>query len=165
MKYFFPVLMGATILFGVGLTFTPIIMELLWPASQTSYQRAPEDDARRAMADWFSVPLKDVKAAHSIRQQAVQGTRTWFYFAMPRKGVEQFIIEHRLQQRPLSDAVLQQQWLANKPPVDWWQPARLQRETYFRGSDGRHNVALIYNADEQQGFMQIQTQATSRNDF
>jgi len=165
MKYFFPVLMGATILFGVGLTFTPIIMELVWPASQTSYQRAQADDARRAIADWFGVPLNEVQAAQSIRQHAVQGTTTWFYFAMPRKGVEQFIIQHRLQQRPLSDTVLQQQWLANKPPVDWWQPARLKRETYFSGNDGRNNVTLIYNATEQQGFMQIQTQPTPRNDF
>ncbi len=155
MKYFFTVLMALTILFGIGLTVTPYIMEFFWPVGKTAFQSAKPEDTRHAVADWFAVPVEQVKSADSIRKLSSQGSMAWFRFSMPAHPVANFIGRNQLQQLELTSDVLQQVFLVDAPSVDWWQPDSLGRETYFKGNDGKSDVALIYNAEQEQGFMLV----------
>lgn len=158
MKYFFPVLMAVVILFGIALTVTPYLAEWLYPLPASSYQKAKPDDARKAVAEWFNVAPASVTDAQAIRQRTPEGTRAWFVFALPREPVAQFVVDARLQQQALSAESMQQVFMAVVPPVEWWQPASLGRETWFSGKSGTgQDLALVYNADKQQGFLLVKT--------
>lgn len=163
MKYFFPVLMGILILFGIVLTATPYIADWLLPVSASSYQQAKAEDARQAVADWFGVKSEQIKSAQAIRQRTAQGSYSWLVFEAAREPVAQFVINARLKQQALDQATLQAMWLANIPTVDWWQPAELKRETYFSGKTENRTVALIYNEALQKGYLLVKTIETASN--
>lgn len=157
MKYFFPILMAGLILAGITLTATPYIAELLFPSGKTSFQAAKPENTRQALANWFNTPLEAFSDTHGIKQQNADGSTEWFTFHVSRKPVEAFIYNHRLQQSELTPSLLQEIFLQNPPPVDWWQPSSLERQTYFRGSDEGRELGLIYNAELQHGFLIIKT--------
>lgn len=156
-KYFFPILMGVLILFGVILTVTPWVADYLMPAKTTSYRRAPAPEAQEALANWFNVRPSEVKYSEAIQYRTPTQKTAWFKFTIERTPVEQFIRSLRLKQEDLTSEVMQQRFLAQKPPVEWWQPAELTRQTYFTGVSAGQELNLIYNADLKQGYLLIHT--------
>lgn len=163
MKYFFPVLMGIVILFGVGLTLTPYIANWLLPVKASTYQQAKPEDARQAVADWFGAKPDQIKSAQALRRRTAEGHTSWLMFEASREPVVQFVMNARLTQQPLDQAVLQATWLANPPSVNWWQPAELKRETYFSGKAENRSLALIYNEELQKGYLLVKTTETAND--
>ncbi|TXH69794.1 MAG: hypothetical protein E6Q83_08110 [Thiothrix sp.] len=163
MKYFFPGLMGLVILLGIGMTLTPYIANWLLPVSTTNYQQAKPKDARQAVADWFGVKPEQIKSAQAIRQRTQEGNTNWFMFEASREPVAQFIRSARLPQINLDQAALQSVWLDKIPPVNWWQPAELKRETYFSGKTENRRLSLIYNEEQQKGYLLIDSIETAKD--
>lgn len=163
MKYFFPFLMGIVILLGVGLTLTPYIADWLLPVSAAHYQQAKPNDARQAIADWFGVQPEQIKSAQAIRRRTHEGNTSWLVFDASRDPVAQFVMNARLQQINLDQAALQSVWLDNPPPVDWWQPAKLQRETYFVGKTASRTLSLIYNEEQHKGYLVVKLVETAKD--
>lgn len=162
MKYFFPLLMALAILAGIGLTVTPYVAGLLFPASKTPWRTAEPLAATGALADWFAASPTDFQAVQGIEQRSAQGKTAWFTFKANRETVENFIRKNRLQQQDLTLGLMQQVFMKPPPPVDWWQPASLQRQTCFLGTDDGHELALIYDAQSQQGFLLMRQTAQTR---
>lgn len=163
MKYFFPFLMGIVILLGVGLTLTPYIADWLLPVSAAHYQQAKPNDARQAVADWFGVQPEQIKSAQAIRRRTHEGNTSWLVFEASRDPVAQFVMNARLQQINLDQAALQSVWLDNPPPVDWWQPAELQRETYFVGKTASRTLSLLYNEEQHKGYLVVKLVETAKD--
>ena len=163
MKYFFPVLMGIVILFGLGLTLTPYIADWLLPISASSYQQAKDSDARQAIADWFGVKPEQITSAQAIRRRTPEGNTAWLVFEAGRDSVVQFVRNARLNQENLNQSALQSVWLANPPSVNWWQPAELKRETYFSGKTENRTLSLIYNEELQKGYLLVKTVETAND--
>ncbi|WP_020558164.1 hypothetical protein [Thiofilum flexile] len=156
-KYFFPLLMGVLILFGVVLTATPWVADYLIPAKTTGYRRAPAPEAQEALANWFNVHPNEVKYPEAIQYITPEQKTAWFKFDIERKPVEQFIRAMGLKQMDLTAEVMQQRFLAHKPPVDWWRPTELTRQTYFTGLSGGQTLSLVYNAELQRGYLLVNT--------
>ena len=154
-KYLFPALMTLVILCGLLLIVTPYIADWLYPASQSRLHAAKPTEVKQALADWFNTPVANVSEAQALHQVAAQGNTSWFAFSLPRQPVEGFIRSNSLQQTTLTPEVLQQVFMTPAPPVTWWQPASLQRQTYFKGNDAQHDLALVYNAESQRGFLLV----------
>lgn len=157
MKYFFPVLMALVIMVGLGASLTPIIAEQFFPSTESRYQKADSDDAKEALATWFGVSSKDFTEVNAIRYQSAQQSTRWYQFVTNRKPVERFIGRMRLEQSDLDETLLQQEFMTLVPPVDWWEPASLQRQSYFAGKDGRNTIKLIYNAETETGYLLIES--------
>lgn len=157
MKYFFPVLMGMAILLGLGLALTPYIADWLMPVSASSYQQAKPEDARQAIADWFGVKPEQIKSAQAIRRRTLEGNTAWLMFEGEREPVVQFVVNARLKQQNFDQTALESIWLANRPSVAWWQPAELQRETYFLGKTENRSLFLVYNETMQKGYLLVKT--------
>jgi hypothetical protein len=47
--------------------------------------------------------------------------------------------------------------MAQTPPIAWWQPAQLQRETCFLGKVDEREMGLIYDAERKVGFLILRT--------
>ncbi len=156
MKYFFPVLMALVIMVGLGTNLTPIIAEQFFPGSASRYQKAKPDDAKEALATWFGASSIDFGTVNAIRYQSAQYSTRWYQFVTKRKPVQRFIVRMRLKQLDLDKTILKQEFMVPPPPVDWWQPASLQRQTYFTGQDGRSTIKLIYN-DTETGYLLIES--------
>lgn len=160
MKYFFPVLMGIAILFGAGLTVTPYIADWFLPVNASNYQQAKSADALQAVADWFGAKPEDIKSAQAIRRRTTEGSTSWLMFEASREPVAQFVLNARLQQVNLDQTALQAVWLNNPPPINWWQPAELKRETYFSGKTENRTLSLIYNEEQQKGYLVVKNTET-----
>ncbi len=165
MKYFFPALMALVIMSGLVLVITPFIAEQFFPLATTSYQQAKTEDASQALADWLGVRPEQLSAVQAIRQRTVNASTAWFKFSVARPPVEQFIVRNRLQQKPLDAEAMQAVFMLQPPPVNWWQPASLQRETFFAGVDEGQSLALIYHAEQQLGFMRVKSVLKQSNQF
>lgn len=164
MKYFFPTLMAMVILSGLALVMTPYIAEWYFPATAYGFRQAKPEDSKQALAQWFGTTPEAIWEANTIRQEAAQGNTSWFGFRMERQPVENFIRQHKLRQKILTPEQMQAVFLAQIPPVTWWQPAALQRQTYFEAKDKNQHLGLIYNAEQQQGFLVVRTYKKT-NDF
>lgn len=157
MKYFFPLLMALVILAGVSLIVTPFIAEYIFPASKTTLRAADPKEATQALADWFGVPPSNLSGVQAIKQVATQGNTSWFTFTLERTPVEHFIVQNQLKQQALTPDLLQNTFMAQTPPIAWWQPAQLQRETCFIGKVEEREMGLIYDAERKVGFLILRT--------
>jgi hypothetical protein len=153
MKYFFPLMMALLILAGVSLTLTPIIAEFIFPASKTTLRAADPAEAKLAMAEWLGTRPESLADVQGITQVSTQGNTSWFTFKVERAPVENFIHQHQLKQQNLTPETLQGLFMAQNPPAPWWQPAKLERQTCFIGTDEARELGLIYNADQKIGFL------------
>jgi len=157
MKYFFPALMGLLIIAGIVLTVTPFVAEQFFPTAETSYRKANPDDVKQALRDWFRQPQADFRDARAIRQVSAKGTMAWFRFEVERQAVERFIVANRMKQSELTDEVMQATFMRHVPPVDWWQPVALKRETYFKSGNKDQVLNLIYDAESATGYFLVVT--------
>lgn len=153
MKYFFPVLIALVILSGVSLIVTPYVAEQFFPATTNSFRAAKPDDVKKALADWFATPVEALSNVQGITQTTAQTQTSWFMFKVERQPVESFIRQNRLQQQALTPETLHRVFLQNSPPTAWWQPAALERQTYFIGMDDGRELDLIYHAERHEGFL------------
>lgn len=163
MKYFFPVLMALVIMVGLGASLTPYIAEQFFPTNQSRFQKADPENAREALATWFGVVSTELSTVEAIRYQSAQQSRRWYHFASGREPVEQFIKRMRLEQLDLNDEILKTEFLTDQPPVEWWQPGTLQRQSYFRGSDSTNLIKLIYHAEQQTGYLLIESERKNKS--
>lgn len=157
MKYFFPVLMALVIMVGLGASLTPIIAEQFFPSTESRYQKANPENAKEALATWFAVSSTDFTEVNAIRYQSAQYNARWYKFITNRKPVQRFIGRMQLEQLDLDETVLKQEFMTLIPPVDWWQPTSLKRQSYFAGQDGRNMIKLIYNAETETGYLLIES--------
>ncbi|QTR50861.1 hypothetical protein [Candidatus Thiothrix anitrata] len=164
MKYFPQILMALLILSGVTLVLTPFVAEWLLPASSHGFRQAKSDEVKQALASWFGTKTEAFGESYGVNQDSAQGTTAWFAFSVAREPVTNFILRNRLQQQELTPEHLQRLFLMQPPPVAWWQPATLQRETYFAGTEAGRQLSLIYHAEQQRGFLVVRTQQKI-NDF
>lgn len=156
-KYFFPILMGVVILFGVVLTFTPWVADYLMPVKETHFRRAPAPEAQEALANWFNVKTSDIQYPEGLQFTSPERKIAWFKFHIARVPVEQFIKGLQLEQKDLTPQVLQEKFLTPKPPAEWWKPEELTRQSYFTSSAKGQELSLIYNAEVQQGYLLVNT--------
>ncbi|MEZ5479972.1 MAG: hypothetical protein R3E95_21565 [Thiolinea sp.] len=161
MKYLFPALMGAVILIGLLVNVTPYVAGYFFPAGADGYQKASPAQAQEALASWFEASPQDFGEVLALRKQENQDIWRWYRFAVGRQAVEHFIRRLGLQQNDLDAAVLQAEFMAEPPPVDWWQPAELERRSYFSGQDQGMSIRLIYHAERELGFLLIRSTGTS----
>lgn len=138
---------------GVVLTATPFILEYVFPASKTSFQAADEQEAKKALEQWFTAKTGEVKEAQAIRQLSSSERISWFMFKAERQAVVRFIRQNQLEQKDLTANVLQQSFNAIEPPVTWWKPSSLGLETYFAGGASDSQVYLLYNDQQKLGFL------------
>ncbi len=161
MKYFFPILMAILILFGITLVATPFVAEWIFPAEKTGFHLAKEADVKEALATWFETSQDQIKQASAINAPSAQANTEWFTFAVAREPVESFIRKNRLQQQDLTPQRMQELFMAQQPPVAWWQPESLARQTCFTGDDEDRQIGLIYNAEQQRGFLIVRSKKTT----
>lgn len=157
MKYFFPALMALVILAGVSLALTPYIAEQFFPASKTTLRTADPERAKQALANWFGTDPANMINVQASSQTSAQGNASWFMFETERAAVEYFIRQNGLTQQDLSTDILQSTFMTQQPPAPWWQPATLERETYFKGTDNSRDIGLIYHAELKKGFLIVRT--------
>lgn len=157
MKYFFPALMALAILAGITLTVTPYVADWFFPMPTSNLRKAEPQQVAQALAQWFNARPEQFRAPQGIHQVTAEDNTAWFGFQVSREPVETFIRTHRLQQQALTPELLQQVFTSQQPPAEWWQPQALQRETYFSGEVDGRAVALIYHAEQQQGFLIVRT--------
>lgn len=147
--------MAVVIFAGVLLSTTPLILGYFFPMPKESFQLAKPDEAASALQRWFNAPEVEFKQVQAARERLVDvGINSYFTFETGSEAVTSFIRLKRLQQRELTDEVMQQLFV--NPKINWWQPAGLQRETYFSGEDKGILLYLIYNAQLQRGFLLVQ---------
>ncbi|EIJ34916.1 hypothetical protein [Thiothrix nivea] len=159
MKYFFPALMALVILAGISLVATPYVAEMLFPAQKTTLRTATPQQVSAALASWLGVESGRVKEAQGTSQMSAQGKTSWFTFTVDRQPVEHFIRANRMRQQDLTPEILQRVFVAQTPSADWWQPASLERQTCFISTDEGQELGLIYDAEQQKGFLVARTRA------
>lgn len=155
MKNFFPILIGIVVFAGVVLTFSPFVMPYIFPVDESKPQIAISDRARVALADWFSVDPNKMDTVQAYREtDQMSGKKNmYFSYSTDPDTVRNFIQKKGLEQQTLTDEVMQE--IFAKSSVSWWQPAALNRETWFTGNDGPAKLNLIYNAESKRGVLVI----------
>jgi hypothetical protein len=157
MKYFFPVLMFIVIAAGLGMMITPYIAEHLVPMPDKQTRMAKTEQLQMALGRWFNAPagaFVDVQGMEVVRPD---GKVAAFSFSVNRKPVEGFIRSKQLEQRELSESLLQTHFHTNDISASWWQPKALATETWFTGRDNDRQLNLIYNPKSRRGVLLIET--------
>ncbi|MEB4593477.1 hypothetical protein VSS37_21040 [Candidatus Thiothrix sp. Deng01] len=163
MKYASPILMALVILAGLSLIVTPYIAEVFFPAQQTTLRTANPQQVAEALANWMETTPDKLAGTQGVNQTSADGKTSWFMFTVERQPVEHFIRKNRLQQQDLTPQLLREVFTGQNPPAEWWQPASLERETCFIGTDEGRELGLIYDAERQKGFLVIRTRTKTSN--
>lgn len=166
MKTFASILMAIVILAGLVLAITPFVADKFFPIPENTVRQAKPEAAANALRQWFNSPdagFIDVQAINhsslktSAQPESGQGQRmvntAWFAFSVGRNPVEKYIISKKLEQKDLTQKVLEETFFVNQPPASWWQPQALAQQTYFTGEDQGRNVSLIYSPESKRGVL------------
>lgn len=155
MKYFYPTLIGIVVFAGVVLTFSPFVMNFIFPVDESKPQIAISDRARAALADWFSVDPNKLSAVQAYREkdQTTGKQRMYFSYSTDPETMRKFIQKKGLEQQELTEDIMQKVFV--NASVSWWQPQALERETWFTGQDGVAQLNVIYNAQNKRGVLVI----------
>ncbi len=153
MKYILPIVMAMTILAGITLAITPWALDYFFPIKENVIRDADSEEAEDALARWFLSPDANFIDVEAARKQSKTRSTAWFVFKVKRNAVERFIHAKKLKQLDLTEEVLNTTFSASSPPRDWWKPRALTRTSYFKGVDQGRELALIYNAETQQGVL------------
>ena len=151
MKYILPIIMAMTILSGITLAITPWALDYFFPIKENVIRDADSEVAEDALGRWFLSPNANFMGVEAARQQSKIRSISWFIFKVKRSAVERFIASKKLEQLDLTENILNTTFYATSPPREWWQPKILTRTSYFKGIDQGRELALIYNAQTQQG--------------
>jgi len=155
-KYFPQILMGLVILFGLILLITPYVADDIFPASEEEVRQAKSKDVSQALKAIFQLPDADITDARAIHKKTLKSKRAWFSFRTTRKPMQRFIHATGIEQKELSEDILNTAFYKNNPPDSWWQPD-LGTETYFSGNDGSNEIHMIYNSRTKRGVLVIST--------
>ncbi len=154
MKNLSTVLMALVILFGIILAATPFIGSIFFQEPENSTQQAKSDVARSALSRWFNTPMSTLVDVHAVRKTTQDKRVSRYSFSTLPDVVRGFITHKNLQQKPLTDDIMQRVFVDKT--ISWWQPEALQRETWFTGSDQGRALHLIYNDKTQRGVLVIE---------
>ena len=148
------VLMIMTIFAGIVLLVSPVLMNYMFPAVNESGRYASPILAKQALKRWFSSPEAGFDNVQSVRKNSQHmGVVSRFSFSVNRQPVEQFIQSRSLDQLTLTSDIMNT--VFKDESLGWWKPESLTRETYFSGRHQGQKIALIYNAEEERGLLQI----------
>lgn len=153
MKYFLPFIMALTILTGLMVALTPYALDFFFPVKENVIREADPEAAADALNIWFLSPNADFIDVQAARKRSKTSSTSWFVFKVKRNAVESFIGAKKLAQLDLNDAILDSTFFATSPPRDWWKPKSLTRSSYFKGIDQGRHLALIYNAETEEGVL------------
>ncbi len=153
-KYFLQIIMGLAILFGLVLAITPYVAEYIFPKTDEEIQEAKSEDVARALMAIFQSPDADISDAHAIHKKTATTKTAWFSFRTTRKPMQRFIHSRHLEQKELSEEILNTHFFKNSPPAEWWH-ADLGTETYFTGTDAGNQLYLLYNSRTKRGVLVI----------
>ena len=153
MKYFLPFIMALTILTGIVVALTPYAFDYFFPVKENVIREADPEAAADALNIWFLSPSADFRDVHAVRKRSKVKSTSWFYFKVKRAAVENFIGAKKLEQLDLNEDILNTTFFATSPPRAWWKPKSLTRSSYFKGIDQGRYLALIYNAETEEGFL------------
>jgi hypothetical protein len=114
---------------------------------------AKPDAAIMALQQWFKSPDALFTDVQAINKTTNSTSLSWFSFSVGRSPVERYILDKKLEQKPLSAGVLETTFFNTDSPASWWQPEAVGQETYFTGLDQERFVSLIYNPDSKRGVL------------
>jgi len=166
MKTLATIFMGLVILIGLILAITPFVAEKFFPVPENSVRQAKPDVAAMALQQWFQSPdelFTDVQAINksSVNTSIINKT-SWFSFSVGRRPVEKYIINKKLVQSELTEAILNTIFFKNNRPASWWQPEAIVQQTYFTGEDQGRQVSLIYSPNSKRGVLVTTTVTTPK---
>ena len=153
MKYFLPFIMALTILTGIVVALTPYAFDYFFPIKENVIREADPEAAADALNIWFLSPNADFRDVQAARKRSKVKSTSWFVFKVKRNAVESFIGAKKLEQLDLNEEILNTTFFATSPPRDWWKPKSLTRSSYFKGIDQGRHLALIYNAETEEGVL------------
>lgn len=149
--------MVLAIVAGLVLALTPFIADKIFPVPENTVRQAKPEAAAMALKRWFKSPDAQFIAVQAINKSSSENRSSWFTFSVGRRPVEKYIIDKKLQQKPLTSSVLDEVFFEKNRPASWWQPAAIAQETYFSGVDQGRQVALIYSPDSKRGVLVTST--------
>ena len=153
MKTFTTILMFLAILVGFMLAITPFVADKFFPVPENTVRQAKPEAAANALKRLFKDPQAEFLAVQAINKRSSNSNVSWFAFSVGRGAVEKYIISKKLQQKPLSQAVLEETFFSKNPPATWWQPAAINQQTYFSGQDQGRSISVIYNPSSKRGVL------------
>ena len=163
MKYILPFVMAITILAGIVLAVSPYAIDIFFPIKENVVRDADSEAAEDALGVWFLSPDANFRDVEAARKQSKTKSTAWFVFKVKRDAVERFIGAKKLVQLDLNDNILNTTFYASTPPRDWWHPKSLGRKSYFKGEDQGRQLALIYNAETEEGALVTSISANRGN--
>jgi len=141
------------ILVGLILAITPFVADKFFPVPENTVRQAKPAAAAMALKRWFNDPQAEFLSVQAINKKTDSSNVSWFTFSVGRSAVEKYIIDKKLQQKPLNTTVLDAVFFNKKPPATWWQPAAINQQTYFTGQDQGRTVSVIYNPSSKRGVL------------
>lgn len=153
MKIFATIFMGFAITAGLVLALTPFVAEKFFPIPENTVRQAKPDAAAMALKRWFKSPDAQFIDVQAINKSTVTDKTSWFSFSVGRRPVEKYIVDKKLEQKTLTEDILDSKFFNNNPPASWWQPNAIVQETYFTGEDQGRSVALLYSPKSKRGVL------------
>jgi len=138
---------------GLILALTPFVADKFFPIPETGVRKAKPEVAAMALKRWFKSPDAPFIDVQAINKTTPTSNTSWFSFSVGRAPVERYIVDKKLSQINLSNAILETVFFNTQPPASWWQPSAIDQETYFTGSDQGRKVSLIYNPNSKRGVL------------
>ncbi len=160
MKTLATIFMGLAILVGLILAITPFVADKFFPIPENTVRQAKPEIAAKALQQWFQSSDEFFTDVQAINKSAASSKTSWFAFSVNRRPIEKFILNKKLVQSDLTEAILNTTFFKNNRPASWWQPEAIAQQTYFTGEDQGRQVSLIYNPDSKRGVLVTSTIAS-----
>ena len=138
---------------GLVLAITPFVADKFFPVPENTIRQAKPEAAAMALKRWFNDPKAEFLSVQAINKTTDNSNVSWFTFSVGRGAVEKYIIDKKLQQKPLNQSILEVVFFSKTAPATWWQPAAINQQTYFTGQDQGRKVSVIYNPSSKRGVL------------
>ena len=153
MKTFSTIFMILAIVAGLVLALTPFIADKFFPVPENAVRQAKPEAAAMALKRWFKSPNAPFIDVQAINKSTSTDKTSWFSFSVGRRPVEKYILDKKLVQTDLNQAILDNTFFNKNPPASWWQPDAIIQQTYFMGEDQGRFVSLLYSPDSKRGVL------------
>ena len=160
MKTLSTIIMGFAIIAGFILAITPFVADKFLPMPENVVRQAKPDAAIMALQQWFKSSDALFTDVQAINKSTGDDSLSFFSFSVGRSPVERYILDKKLEQKPLSVGVFETTFYNTASPASWWQPDVIDQETYFTGVDQERFVSLIYNPASKRGVLVISTKSS-----
>lgn len=153
MKTFTTIFMVIVIFAGFILAITPFVADKFFPVPENLVRQAKPEVATNALKQWFGAPDALFTDVQAFNRTTKDKRISWFSFSVGRRPVENYILNKKLLQTPLTQNSLSIIFYNDKRPVSWWQPDAINQQTYFAGEDQGRNISLLYNPNSKRGVL------------